>query len=167
MHLCQRFFQSSKHLLNSISGIALKAFFDSARISSIVSKRCPRSGLLSLGNSQKSHGAKSGEYGDCGTICVEFLAKWSWRTNVQCETAHYRDAKTTSCLPKISFETVSSDPPEMPIVSARSLIVNRRFLCTNSLMWLTCCSKVDVDVRPERSKSLTRSLPSLKSLYHL
>ena len=29
MHLCQRFFQSSKHFLNSISGIAFKAFFDS------------------------------------------------------------------------------------------------------------------------------------------
>ena len=28
---------------------------------------------------------------------------------VQCETAYYRDAKTTSCLPKISFETVLSE----------------------------------------------------------
>ena len=76
---------------------------------------------------------------------------------VQCETAHYRDAKTTSCLPKISFATVS----------ARSLIVNLRFLCTNSLIWSTCCSSVDVDGRPGRSKSSTRSLPSLKSLYYL
>ena len=58
-----------------------KAFFDSACISSIVWKGCPRCGLLSLGNSQKSHGAKSGEYGGCGTICVEFLAKWSRRTS--------------------------------------------------------------------------------------
>ena len=81
MHLCQRFFQSSKHLLNSISGIAFKAFFDSACISSIVSERCPRSGLLSLGNRQKSHRAKSGEYGGCGTLYVEFLAKWSRRTS--------------------------------------------------------------------------------------
>ena len=81
MHLCQRFFQSSKHFLNSISGIVFKAFFDSACISWIVSKRCLRSGLLSLGNSRKSHGAKSGEYGSCGTICVEFLAKWSRRTS--------------------------------------------------------------------------------------
>ena len=43
---------------------------------------------------------------------------------VQCKTAHYRDAKTTSCLPEISFGTVFSDPLEMPIVSTRSLIVN-------------------------------------------
>ena len=43
---------------------------------------------------------------------------------VECETVHYRDAKTTSCLPKISFETVLSDPLEMTIVSARSLIAN-------------------------------------------
>ena len=42
---------------------------------------------------------------------------------VQCETAHYRDAKTSSCLPKISFETVLSYPLEMPIVSPWSLIV--------------------------------------------
>ena len=34
-----------------------------------------------IGDSQKSHGAKSGEYGGCGTICVEFLAKWSRRTS--------------------------------------------------------------------------------------
>ena len=81
MHLCQRFSQSSKHFLNLISGIAFKAFFDSACISSIVSKRSPQSGLLSLENSQKSHEAKSGEYGDCGTICVEFLAKWSRSTS--------------------------------------------------------------------------------------
>ena len=87
MHLYQRFFQSSKHLLNSISGISFKAFFDSACISSIVSKRCPRSGLLSLGNSQKSHGAKLGEYGCCGTICVEFLAKWSQRTSAMWDGA--------------------------------------------------------------------------------
>ena len=79
--VCQRFFQSSKHLLNSISGIAFKAFFDSACVSAIVSKQCPRSGLLSLGDSQKSHGAKSGEFGGCGTMCVEFSVKWSRRTS--------------------------------------------------------------------------------------
>ena len=81
MHLWLRFFQSSKHLLNSIFGIAFKTFFDLTCIFSIVSKRCPRSGLLSLGNSQKSHGTKSGEYGGCGTICAEFLAKWSPRAS--------------------------------------------------------------------------------------
>ena len=97
MHLYQRFFQSSKHLLNSISRIAFKVFFDSACTSSIVSKRCPWSGVL-------SH------------------EEW-----VQCDTAHYRDAKTTSCLPKISFETVLSDPLEIPIISARSLIVINTF----------------------------------------
>ena len=71
-------------------------------------------------------------------VVVERYALSFWRNGheerVQCETAHYRDAKTTSFLPKISFETVLSDPLEMQIVSARSLIVNRRFLCTNSLI---------------------------------
>ena len=71
-------------------------------------------------------------------VVVERYALSFWRNGhekrVQCETAHYRDAKTTSCLLKISFETVLRDPLEMPIVSARSLIVNRRFLCTNPLI---------------------------------
>ena len=75
--LMPTFFQSLKHLLNLISRIS----FDSACISSIVSKRCPRSGLLCLRNSQKSHEAKSGEYGGCGTICVAFLVEWSRRTS--------------------------------------------------------------------------------------
>ena len=134
MHLCQRFFRSSKHLLNSISGIAFKAIFDSACNSSIVSKRCARSGLLSLWNSQKSHGAKSGEYRGSGTRYALSFWRNGHEERAQCETAHYRDAKTTSCLRKISFETVLSNPLEMPIVSARSLIVNRGFLCTNSLI---------------------------------
>ena len=69
------------NLFNSISVTAFKAFFDSACISSIVLKQCSRSGLLSLGNNQKSHEAKSDKYGGCGTIWVEFLAKWSRRTS--------------------------------------------------------------------------------------
>ena len=104
-------------------------------------------------------------------VVVERYALSFWRNSheerVQCETANYRDVKTRSCLPKISFETVLSDPLEMPIVWARSLIVNRGFLCTNSLIWLTCCSSVDVDGRPGHSESSTRFLPSLKSLLFL
>ena len=104
-------------------------------------------------------------------VVVERYALSFWRNGHekrgQCETAHYCDAKTTSCLLKISSETVLNDPLEMPIVSAKSLIVNRQFLCTNSLIWLTYCASFDVDGRPGCSKSSTGSLPSLKSLYHL
>ena len=114
MHLCQRFFQSSKHLLNLISGIALKAFFDS------------------VWGIARSH-TEPNQAGIAERYALRF-----WRNGheerVQCETAHYRDAKTTSFLLKISFETVLSEPLEIPIVSAKSLIVNRRFLCTNSLI---------------------------------
>ena len=46
-------------------------------------------------------------------VVVERYALSFWRNGheerVQCETVHYRDAKTTSCLHKISFETVLSD----------------------------------------------------------
>ena len=45
------------------------------------STRNARSGLWSFGNSQKSHVAKSGEYGGCVAICVEFLTKCSRRTS--------------------------------------------------------------------------------------
>ena len=59
-------------------------------------------------------------------VVVERYALSFWRNiheeRVQYETAHYRDAKTMSCLSKISFETMLSDPLEMPIVLARSLI---------------------------------------------
>ena len=165
MHVCQRFFESSKHLLNSTSGIAFKAFFDSACISSIVSKWCPRSGLLSLENSQKSHGAESGEYGGCGSIRVEFLAKWSRRTS-----AVWDGALSWCKNHELSAQNIFWNDVEWSSWNANSvsmsLIVNRRFLCTNSLIWLTCCSLVDVDGRPGRSMSSTWSLPSLKSLYH-
>jgi len=75
------FFQSSKQSEKFFSGMAFNTFFDSAFTSSIESKRYPQSGLLSLLNSQKSHGAKSGEYGNCRTIWVEFLTKCSRRIN--------------------------------------------------------------------------------------
>ena len=63
-------------------------------------KRFPRSGLLSFGNSLRSHGAKSGEYGGCEAKCVEFLAKNE--ESRQCATVHYRGAKFKSCWPIIS-----------------------------------------------------------------
>ena len=44
----------------------------------LVNRLVPRSGLLCFGNSQKSQG---GEYGGCGTMCMEFLKKWSRRTS--------------------------------------------------------------------------------------
>ena len=73
---------------------------------------------MSFENCQKSHGANQ-----ANMVIVERYALNFWRNcheeRVQCETAHYRDAKTTSCLPKISFETVLSDPLEMPIVSEK------------------------------------------------
>ena len=67
--------------------------------------------------------------------------------------------------PKWSFKLLFTDPSHIPIISVRSLTVYRRFLSTNSYTLLTCWSSVDG--RAERSKSSTRSRPSLKSFYHL
>ena len=53
-----------------------------------------------------------------------------------------------SCLPKIYFKAVLTDPLEMTIVSATSLIVNRRFLRTKYLISMTCCPSIDVSFRP-------------------
>ena len=59
------------------------------------------------------------ETNQANMVVVERYALSFWRNGheerVQCETAHYRDSKTTSSLPKICFEMVLSDPLEMPI----------------------------------------------------
>lgn len=85
MHLCQRFLQSSKHAEKLSVGIAFNAHTVSRSISSINSKRFPRSGVLSFGNTQKSHGAKLGEYGDCGATWVEFFGKSLRRIRAVCD----------------------------------------------------------------------------------
>ena len=81
------FLQSSKHAEKAYASIAFNARTVSRSIASIDSKRFPLSGLLSFDNSQKSHGAKSGEYGVCGAIWVEFLAKNSRRIRAVCDGA--------------------------------------------------------------------------------
>ena len=61
----------------------------------------------------------------------------SLEESMQCKLVHYPDAKTMSCMPKISFKTVLTDPFEMPRVLARSLIINRLFLSAKSLIFMT------------------------------
>lgn len=57
------------------------------------------------------------------------------------------------------------DPNEMPRVSTRSRIVIRRFSSTNFWISLMFWSLIDVEGRPGRSSSSTRSRPSLNNLY--
>ena len=87
MHLCQRFFQSSKHFWNALLGIALSSSSDAALISSIVANRRPFIGLFNLGKRKKSQGAKSGEYGGWGMMIVLFLAKKLLTSNDVCAGA--------------------------------------------------------------------------------
>jgi len=81
MHLCQRFFQSSKHFSSSIFGIAFSSFSDALLMSSMLVKRRPFKILFIFGNRKKSHGAMSGKYGGWGIVTVLFLAKNSWTSN--------------------------------------------------------------------------------------
>ena len=81
MHLCQRFFQSSKHFSNSIFGIVFSSFSDALLMSTMVVKRRPFKVLFIVGNRKKSHGAMSGEYGGWGIVTVLFLAKNSQTSN--------------------------------------------------------------------------------------
>ena len=99
MHLCQSFLQSSKHAEKSSVGISTF----SRSISSIDSKRFPRSRLFSFGNSHKSHGGKSGEYGGCGATWVEFLSKNSRRIRAVCD-----GALSNSCWPIILVSIANS-----------------------------------------------------------
>ena len=50
-------------ILEALLGMSLSSLSDSVFISSIVAKRRPFMGLFNLGNSKKSQGTKSGEYG--------------------------------------------------------------------------------------------------------
>ena len=56
-----------------------------ALMSSLVTNCLPFNVILSLGNSQKSHGAKSGEYGGCGTAARFFPAMNCWTSSEECE----------------------------------------------------------------------------------
>ena len=103
-------------------------------------------------------------------VVVERYALSFWRNGheerVHCGKAHYCGAKTKSFQVQMVFQNCFHWSFWYNI-SVRFLTVNRRFLCTNSLIWLTYSLSVDVDGHPEHSKSSTRSLPSFKSLYHL
>lgn len=70
----------------------------------IASKSFPRWSCLSLLNSQKTHGARSGEYGDCGTILVENLAKNSGKIKAVCKcTSSWCKNQELSTLIPASF----------------------------------------------------------------
>ena len=81
MHLCQRFFQSSKYFSNSIFGIAFSSFSDALLMSSMAVKWQSFKVLFSFGNRKKSHRAMSGEYGGWRIVTVLLLAKNSRTSN--------------------------------------------------------------------------------------
>lgn len=75
MHIHQQDYHLSEHLESSSAVMALRAYGDFVQMPSIGSKQFYRSGFLSLGNSQRSHGSKMGRQSDCETIRTGFLAK--------------------------------------------------------------------------------------------
>jgi len=82
-------------------GIAFKARSDSRWISSMDSKRCPRSGPFWVLGIARSYTVLN----QANTVAMERYESNFWRNvpeyPMQCETAHYHDAKTKSCLPII------------------------------------------------------------------
>ena len=102
----QRCFHFSKQSWNSLLGMDLStlvALFSTAVLSS---NRCPLSGFLSFGNSQKSQGAMSGLYGGCRSnailcllrnFCTRFdecAAALSWWRS---QSPHTRESFLKSC----------------------------------------------------------------------
>ena len=84
IHLCQRFFQSSKHFKISFFCILFSSSFDAVFISSIVAQRRLFLGLFSFTYKKKSQRARSGEYGGCSIISVLVLAKKSRTSSDLC-----------------------------------------------------------------------------------
>ena len=70
-------------------------------------------------------------------------------------------------MPKTSERISWHEPTDMPISSATSLMVIRRFFNTISFTASTFSSVVDVLGRPGRGSSSTFSRPSWNSFYHL
>ena len=152
MHLCQRFFRSSKHFSNSIFGIAFSSFSDALLMSSMAVKRRPFKVLFIFRNRKKSHGAMSGEYGDWGIVSD------SWVTSIhRCFCSKFNNSGTnfaaTRFIPKTLEKISWHEPIDMPTSSATSLIAIRRSLITISFTFSTFSSVVDVLGRPGRSSS--------------
>ena len=164
MHLCQRFFQSSKHFSNSIFGIA-SFFSDALLMSTMAVERRPFKVLFIFGNRKRLHGAMSGEYGGWGIVSD------SWAISIRrCFCSKFNNFGTnfvaTRFIPK-TFEKIAwQDPIDMPTFSGTSLIVIQRSFITISFTFFTFSSVVDVLGRPGRSSSSTSSRPSWKRLYH-
>ena len=91
------------------------------------------------------------------------VREWSRRTS-----AVWEDALSWFKNHELSVQNISRNGVKWSFWNTNSVSkVSNCFLCTNSLIWLMCCSSVDVDGRSGLSKSSTHSLPTLKSLYYL
>lgn len=148
---------------------------------STVSKQFPLSGILSFGNSQKSHDANK----QANTVVRERHASNFWRKiregRVQCERLHQRDVKTKIVCSQLRHFLANNftqttynsqiiifvDGFEIQTASPRSLTLVRLLTSTCSSTFLTCYSSVEIDSGPERSSPSTLSRPALNCLYHL
>ena len=74
-HFAQRCCHCRKNFVNSSFGMSISVFFEFRLMTSVASNRCPIKTFLILGNSKKSDGARSGEYGGCWNRAVPCLAK--------------------------------------------------------------------------------------------
>ena len=91
IHFDMRCCHWSKHWTKSSLGIAFRIFIALSWMSSTSSNLEPFKADFSLGNSQKSHGARSGEYGGWSRRVMDLLAK-NWRTlSAACALEHCRD----------------------------------------------------------------------------
>ena len=161
MHLCQRFFQSSKHLSHSIFGIAFNSFSNARLMSSMAVKRRHFKALLIFGNRKQSH-----THTHTHTHTQPCLANMEAGASLQycfCPKIHEEFGTyyaATRFIPK-TFKKISwHEPIDMPTSSATYLIVIRRSFITISFTFSTFASVVDVLRRPGRSSSSTSLRPS-------
>jgi hypothetical protein len=102
IHVFQRSCQLLKQLWKSSFVNALKHSFVAASISGIVSKRFRFIANLISGNSQKSQGAKSGEYGGWGHKIIFYHPKTGgWQETCDTERCHEAAQIRSSTFPAV------------------------------------------------------------------
>ena len=116
MHISQRLYSCWKHHWNMLA-VRYRTASLVAVMTSLTERnlRTRRSAFLQ-GNRQKSHGARSGEYGGCGSMVTCCLASFSWtRTErcsgaLSCSNSQFNPFQSSGCGLSLQLQIIQETP---------------------------------------------------------